>query len=131
MRKDPKYKKVVKAIDDLSKIVLNAKTVNDLMEIKNNHHLTFEIDGNLLETQLEEKQLSTSDELSSFEWFRVEAYKMLSYIYFRTNGTIYFDVWSGYYDNDFIDSMTIENFTKQEYEKEIKNFENVIKKFNN
>lgn len=131
MNKYPKYEEIVNAYNELLEIVKDAKTVSDLIEIKKQNHLTFEIDGYLIETQLEENYITLDTELSTIEWFRVEGYKMLDYIYFRTDKTVYFDVWSDYYDNDFIDSMTIENFTEEKYKKEIESFEIAMKNFKN
>lgn len=131
MKKYPKYKEILKSFSELSEIVMVAKTVNDLIEIKNKYHLTFEIDGDLIETQLGKNYITLDTELSTVEWVRVESYKMLDYIYFRTDKTVYFDVWSDYYDNDFIDSMTIEKFTEEKYKKEIESFEIAMKNFKN
>lgn len=131
MKKYPKYKEILKAFSELSEIVMVAKTINDLIEIGKKYRLTFEIDGDLIETQLEKNYITLDTELSTVEWVRVESYKMLDYIYFRTDKTVYFDVWSDYYDNDFIDSMTIEKFTEEKYKKEIESFEIAMKNFKN
>lgn len=130
MRKYPKYKEVTKALDELVKIMKLAETMRDLIEIGNKYKLTFEADGELLEKQLEENDLYLDTKASFVDWIRVESYKMLDYVYFRKNGTIIFDVWSDYYDSDFIVDMPIKKLTKDEYKKEIKLFETIVKGFN-
>lgn len=129
MNKYPKYEEIVNAYNELLEIVKDAKTISDLIEIEKQNKLTFEIDGDFIETRIKDKCITLDTNLSNVEWFRVESYKVLDYIYFHTDKTVYFDVWSDYYDNDFIDSMNIEDFTEEKYKSEIEEFEKVISKF--
>ena len=129
MKKYPKYKEIVKAYNELLAIVKDAKTIEDLLKISKEKNLTFEVDGDLLGKQLKENYVKLETNISDVEWFRVESYKMLDYIYIRTDGMISFDVWSDYYDNDFIDSMIIDGFSKEEYKKQIEEFEKIMTKF--
>lgn len=111
----PIKSEVLADLTKLKELMANCKTVEDARALENGYGLYIEIgDGNGGDHCI----LSKYDNLEpeEIEWFRVEEYGLLSYVYFRTDGSrTFFDIYNPGEDYAVLEDVT-EDTIDQRYE---------------
>lgn len=102
----PDLETLKKQYNEIADIMKNVKTVEDARQLENSLGIYIEIgpkDGDA-----EHCTWYGFDDLkeSDIEWFRVESWGDLGYLYFNTNGKVFFDVFDC--DDTIIDSTSID-----------------------
>ena len=101
----PTLEEIKRDLNELLTEVKDIHTVEKVKEFSNKFQwITIEINGDL-------RKNATPNDLE-IEWIRYEAYGCLSYIYVRTDGDVYFDVWSNACNFDFIDSARVSDINE-------------------
>lgn len=102
---------IKKAYYEITQLYSGVKTIQGLKQLSDDLGLTLEING------LDASQIEHDWEV---RFFRIDSYKMLSYIYFylenEENGEeeeVVFDVWSDFEERDVITDARIDTIDKQ------------------
>lgn len=84
---------IKRQLADITSIMKNCKTVEDARNLSNSYGFHIEIGayGNSGEYCFDDRFDETDSR--DIDWFRVESFENLQYIYFFTDGVIYFDVY--------------------------------------
>lgn len=97
----------------ITAIMKNCKTVEDARNLSNSYGFLIEIGayGNCGEYCFN----SSFDETDpkDIEWFRVESFENLGYIYFFTDGVVYFDVYEDDGDDPCMEDVTPETLDER------------------
>jgi hypothetical protein len=119
----PKYEKILKNYIEIENKIKNITTIESAIKYQNKNEFygTVEVNGCPVNA-------FTGKDID-IKWIRYENYKNLDYIYcWIQNGKckkISFDIYSSYYDFDFIENTTI--LSRKEYNKKINEITGGIK----
>ena len=96
---------------EIEKMFNGIWSVPALKRLEKDFGLTLEING---------YDSCDAEEDANVDYFRIDSYKMLSYIYFNCNRKehtqrIFFDVWSDIMESDIINDITIDDLEVQYY----------------
>ena len=111
----PIKSEVLADLTKLKELMANCKTVEDARALENGYGLYIEIGTNDL---VEHCTFGEFDDVKpeEIEWFRVEEYGLLSYVYFRTDGSrTFFDIYNPGEEYAVLEDVT-EDTIDQRYE---------------
>lgn len=114
----PTMEEIKRDYNELMEIIKDIKTIEQVKALEKENKFTIEINGMTIEEFLTPDSNGYVCTDKDIEWIRYDLYGCLSYIYQRTDGKIYFDVWSEYCQYDFITDTTINELTEELYGKE-------------
>lgn len=116
----PSFEEIKKDYHDLINIIKDIRTIEQIKRVEKEYNFTIEINGMTISEFLKPDINGYVCTDNDIEWVRYESYGCLSYIYDRFDGKPMFDVYSNYCDGEFITDITIDELTKDLYEKEKK-----------
>lgn len=114
----PTMEEIKRDYNELMEIIKDVKTIEQVKQLDEEKKFTIEINGMSIGEFLTPDSNGCVCTDKDIEWIRYEVYGCLSYIYQRTDGEIWFDVWSNLLYDEFIRDITIDRLTEDLYNKE-------------
>lgn len=106
--------KIITQVKELKNLMDGCDTIDEARRRSKKFQLTIEVGGGDFDGDSIWYDRDIKDE--DIEWFRVEAYENLGYIYFYEDGMIMFDVWD---DDDIEGDPIMEDVTLETLDKHI------------